>query len=236
MKTCAIPDCDQQAFARNVCRRHLQIWVQTQDTSISEHFKQPPTFDQSFWSKVDKRSDLECWPWLGPANALGYGVFSFRYHRTMAHRVVYELTKGPIPKGLVIDHLCKNPGCVNPSHLEAVSQSVNMARSAIRSGHQNYYANQSRCKYGHLYDDINTRLDTNGHRRCRICCREDTRQRRLTQIEAMAPAELLERENKQKMARQAIAAASSARMKLAHDHINGVQFCRICRNLKHFKF
>jgi hypothetical protein len=50
----------------------------------------------------------------------------------MAHRVVYERVRGPIPKGLVLDHLCRNPGCVNPEHLEPVSQATNLRRAMSR--------------------------------------------------------------------------------------------------------
>ena len=72
-----------------------------------------------------------CWLWCGGANqSTGYGSFSPRHGRTeMAHRIAYELARGPIPPGLVIDHRCKVRLCVNPAHLEAVTQQVNWHRS-----------------------------------------------------------------------------------------------------------
>jgi HNH endonuclease len=67
----------------------------------------------------------ECWPWRGRLSK-GYGSVG-KYGP--AYRVVYQLVKGPIPASYVIDHLCENKACVNPSHLEAVPTSVNLRRA-----------------------------------------------------------------------------------------------------------
>ena len=75
------------------------------------------SLDQRFWAKVDRRGDGECWPWTARTGGPGYGYIDDR----PAHRVAYELTIGPIPLGLVIDHLCRNRICVNPQHLEVVT-------------------------------------------------------------------------------------------------------------------
>lgn len=72
-----------------------------------------------FFSKVTKTKT--CWLWL---RATTYGGFRGK----SAHRVAYEIVKGPIPDGMVIDHLCMIKNCVNPDHLEAVTQSENMRR------------------------------------------------------------------------------------------------------------
>ena len=77
-----------------------------------------------FWSKVDKRGPSECWNWLASKSPLGYGCFDKRG----AHRVAYEALRGAVPVGLVLDHLCRNPGCVNPAHLEAVTHRENIRR------------------------------------------------------------------------------------------------------------
>jgi len=78
-------------------------------------------------------SDTGCWVWLGPFDEHGYGVGTRRLGRNnwrnvAAHRAVYEELVGPIPDGLVLDHLCRNPPCVNPEHLEPVTQKVNVQR------------------------------------------------------------------------------------------------------------
>lgn len=113
-----------------------------------------------FWAKVQKRPGRGCWNWTA-ATLQGYGIFRLD-GGTMAraHRVAYELLVGPIPDGLTLDHLCRNPGCVKPSHLEPVTLSENVRRA---------HANKARCKHGHLFTEENTRRLRNGRRECREC-------------------------------------------------------------------
>lgn len=66
-----------------------------------------------------------CWVWQRGKNNHGYGQINRKY----AHRVYFEAAHGPIPRGLVLDHLCRNPSCVNPSHLEPVTQRENIKRA-----------------------------------------------------------------------------------------------------------
>lgn len=73
-----------------------------------------------------------CWFWLLKKTRWGYGVFAYRKDGQSltfkAHRYAYEMLRGPIPDGMVLDHLCRNPGCVNPDHLEIVTPSENSSR------------------------------------------------------------------------------------------------------------
>lgn len=81
---------------------------------------------------VDKQTG--CWIWQGAVNSRGYGMIDSRTpdvrprKRSLAHRVFYERHVGPIPSGMVIDHLCSTPRCVNPEHLEAVTPNENWRR------------------------------------------------------------------------------------------------------------
>ena len=101
--------------------------------------------EDRFWAKVDKRDD-GCWLWTGALNNHGYGSFRGDGKTVAAHRLVWMWLVGPIPDGYVLDHDnveygCGNPRCVNPSHIEAVTQAVNRQRgrhlySSNKSGHR----------------------------------------------------------------------------------------------------
>jgi hypothetical protein len=73
--------------------------------------------------------EVGCWIYTGAKSHLGYGIFYMQQHSYPAHRVSYELAKGKIEKGLVIDHSCRKRSCINPDHLEAVTQSENVRRT-----------------------------------------------------------------------------------------------------------
>lgn len=89
-----------------------------------------------------------------------------------AHRVVYEELVGPIPDGLMLDHLCRVRHCVNPEHLEPVTNRENVLRG---EGHSAKAARATHCLKGHPYAGENLRILSNGWRRCRACHRERER-------------------------------------------------------------
>lgn len=107
-----------------------------------------------------------CWLWTGATLRHGYGCFHVTSKRSaQAHRIAYEIFKGPIQQGLTIDHLCKVKPCVNPDHMEAVTQRENVLRGEAKAAQQ---ARQTSCKNGHPLDGANLMVDGN-HRHCRTC-------------------------------------------------------------------
>ena len=87
---------------------------------------------ERFWSGVNMSGD-GCWPWTRTKNTAGYGMIKSAGTPRLAHRVAWELTNGPIPKGKQVCHKCDNPICVRPTHLFIGSQSENI-RDMDRKG------------------------------------------------------------------------------------------------------
>jgi hypothetical protein len=107
-----------------------------------------------------------CWQWNGAKQqqkVVQGQPFYGSFRKSLAHRWSYRVHKGKIPYGLVIDHVCNNSLCVNPDHLEAVTQQVNRQRAA------NVKGLASHCRRGHAFIGENTRIDKHGYRVCRQC-------------------------------------------------------------------
>lgn len=128
---------------------------------------------ERFWPKVDKRGPDECWPWKAVKNNMGYGQTSAGGRHLLAHRVAYELLVGPIPEGLVIDHVrargCTRTDCVNPAHLEPVTYQVNSQRGETGKARGAQMRARTHCPKGHPYDGLNTYHRSSGARGCRVC-------------------------------------------------------------------
>jgi hypothetical protein len=119
-----------------------------------------------FWKYVMPEPNSGCWLWLGKHNKINdYGFFYFNGRFHTAQRAAWILLRGPIPDGMQIDHLCRNPACVNPDHLEPVTKEVNLSRRVLE---------QTFCKNGHPLTDDNLMIEEVKGKRVRRCkkCRQ----------------------------------------------------------------
>lgn len=105
-----------------------------------------------------------CWLWHGSINEGGYGRVYYGGKPMLAHRVTYSLIVGAIPTGLQIDHLCRVRRCVNPAHMEPVTQRENTRRGEAPAARQ---SRQDHAKCGHPFDGMNS----SGKRVCTECFR-----------------------------------------------------------------
>ena len=119
--------------------------------------------------KLDNKG---CWIWYGRKNEAGYGLFRGRG----AHRAVYEMFIGEIPKGLELDHLCKIKDCVNPNHLDLVTREENMRRADLSNNGKHLAEAQrikTHCPQNHPYIPENIYYEKTSYggiaRRCKIC-------------------------------------------------------------------
>lgn len=140
---------------------------------MSKPGPKPRPIEDRFWEKVDASGD--CWEWTAATMKGDYGAFWDATATRAAHVVAWELLVGPMPVGLQLDHLCQNPLCVNPDHLEPVTPRENTHRSHGPTG---VNARRTHCSKGHALTDENVRLRRTPHgwaRQCRTCDKEYAR-------------------------------------------------------------
>lgn len=125
MNFCSTEGCDRLVNAEGLCFHHRNGTARRVLTDSGYRVLRSP-------DDVFKFVDVgDCWQWTGSCDKDGYGKFRFNNRHFRAHRFVWELLVGPIPDGLVIDHLCRNTGCVNPDHLEPVTNEENLRRGLL---------------------------------------------------------------------------------------------------------
>lgn len=123
-----------------------------------------PPLKERFWAKVNKTTT--CWLWTGHLDRHGYGSIWFKPKTVGAHRMSMILAGYDIPKDKVVDHICKNPKCVNPAHLRIVTERVNLIENSVSPVALN--AKKTHCKRGHSFNATNTLVTTQG-RQCKKC-------------------------------------------------------------------
>ena len=127
-----------------------------------------------FMEKMHFEPMSGCWIWGAAENNRGYGLATHNRGMALAHRMSYEMHRGSIPKGLVLDHLCRNRLCCNPDHLQVVTNKVNILRGICPTA---INAKKTHCINGHEYTPENTKKHIHG-RQCRTCVNEQARNHR----------------------------------------------------------
>jgi HNH endonuclease len=168
------------AISHGLCANHY-----------GQHVRKHGKFDrispeERFREKVNKNGPIPayrpelgpCWIWQGAPKQEGYGTFYYEGRQQYAHRISYQWSVGPIPDGLQIDHLCRVHICVNPAHLEPVTNREN----SLRGSGPRLTAERGRavkkCKNGHEFTEENTywsqRANGKWRRHCKQCWKDRT--------------------------------------------------------------
>jgi len=148
-----------------ISQRHAE---QLKNARLSRWSKAPSRQDR-FWMSVKKGGPEECWIWKKSLDVGGYGVFWVGDKHMKAHRYSWQLVHGPVDPTLCLDHLCRVRSCVNPAHLEPVTNRINVLRGVSIVAK---VASSDKCMKGHSLSDDNCRITPKGHRLCRICEKE----------------------------------------------------------------
>lgn len=143
--TCSTPDCERDASRRGWCMMHYQRWRAHGDPTVTLRPRRA-------WGQGLKR-DGDCLLWEYSLDSSGYGRVTVNGAQTLAHRHAYMEAHGPIPDGMLVDHVCHNRTCVNPEHLRMATRQQNNANrggaTALSStGARGVYPDGARFKVG----------------------------------------------------------------------------------------
>jgi hypothetical protein len=172
MKVCTIEGCDYRRYSQGWCATHWQRWKRNGDPLRLQHRATPR---ERFEARIDRDESTGCWVWKGTLNRTGYGLLSVDAKYVLVHRWGYEQFVKPIPDGMTLDHLCRNRACVNPAHLDVVTNRTNVLRGMSPSA---VIHRQGVCKHGHEMTSDNVYVPPKNprHRQCRTCRKRISRE------------------------------------------------------------
>jgi hypothetical protein len=139
----------------------------------------PTISDISRFAKKYTKTESGCWEWTAHIDSNGYGRFGLRSASRLAHRVSYLIHNGFIDAELFLDHLCRNRKCINPKHLEQVTNRENVARGTA----WDWFSSKTHCPQKHEYSAENTYIYSDGRRACRTCDKLKHRARKARKME-----------------------------------------------------
>lgn len=175
---CSVEECPRTSATRGWCDKHYRRWKAHGDpTKTLRPQLVRGSVKLRFWSKVQLPDDNGCMLWTDAVDDDGYGVFNFFGKQKRTSRLAYELLVGPIPEGLTIDHTCRVRRCAAIAHLEPVTVAENTRRGTAWQANRN----KTHCKYGHEYNEDNTRYvqgKSGTQRQCRACDRDRAAKKR----------------------------------------------------------
>lgn len=181
-RPCSVIECGDLARTKGLCRHHYRLHLQGRPLTESRRAQPRAPWQVRIWRFIEFGGEVRpgvtssCWQWGSSVDPVtGYGSLSVpgdsgRNRTQAAHRMMWQLINGPIPKGLLLDHVCRNRACVNVHHLRLVTPYMNTVHNS--GSDAALLSRQTHCKRGHEFTPENTYYNAGTtHRQCRECRR-----------------------------------------------------------------